>query len=224
VNLEELRAGCSDLGIPLDASAEERFAIYQEALYIANRDQNLTRIPPNEFISRHVVDSLRAVWALGSAPEGKAIDIGSGAGFPGLPILICYPMIDMTLLDAHLRSLEFCQTVAEKLGLPLSVVHGRAEETARNPELRERFDLGFCRALSSFRAVAEMLAAFVKVGGHAVPHRTDADGDINPALLEENGWTLAAVREEGSLRFPVLAKTHALAQERPRSWQRLKRL
>lgn len=222
IDKEELARGSEDLGVPLDATALERFQVLATRLYEANRVQNLTRIPPDKFVERHAVDSLRALAALRREPVGCFVDIGCGPGFPGLALAIALPEVEALLLDSHAKALEFAARAAEALGLQrVRTLHARAEEAAHSPIHRERYDLALCRAVASYPAVLEMACGFVRVGGWFVPHRTSADSGFSPG---ETGFEQIRVERCGDLRLPALAKTRRAANNLPRPWPVLKKL
>ena len=156
-------------------SHQEAFEILTQLLIEENQKVNLTRIVDRQQIRvRHFIDSLAVVPALDAiaAETGKAlriIDVGSGAGFPSLPLAIVRPQWSFCSLEATAKKVRFQQTAAETLKLKnLHVLHGRAEEIAHQPASREQFDVACGRALAAMPMLAELLAAFVKPPGHAV--------------------------------------------------------
>ena len=154
-------------GIPLNAVQAEMFESYHCMLIEANARFNLTRVPDDEAeaIDRNYLDCI-APLAIG-LPEARAslIDVGSGAGFPGIPLAICLPETEIVLLDSLGKRVEFLQSVIEALHLNACAVHLRAEDGARRPEYREAFDLATARAVAPLNLLCEYLLPFVKVGG-----------------------------------------------------------
>ncbi len=156
-------------------SHQEAFERLAQFLLEENKKVNLTRIvDPQQMRMRHFVDSLAVIPALDAivAKTGKPlriIDVGSGAGFPSLPLAIVRPQWTFCSLEATAKKVKFQQAAAETLKLKnLQVLHGRAEEMAHQPALREQFDIACGRALAAMPMLAELLAAFVKPQGHAV--------------------------------------------------------
>ncbi|MDO5325072.1 MAG: 16S rRNA (guanine(527)-N(7))-methyltransferase RsmG [Clostridia bacterium] len=154
-------------GIPLNAVQAEMFETYHRMLIEANARFNLTRVPDDEAeaIDRNYLDCI-APLAVG-LPEAHAslIDVGSGAGFPGIPLAICLPETRIVLMDSLGKRVEFLQTVIDALGLNAQAVHLRAEDGARKSEYREAFDLATARAVAPLNLLCEYLLPFVKVGG-----------------------------------------------------------
>ena len=130
---------------------------------------NLTAVLElEEAVDRHFLDSI-APAVLGLLPEGvKMVDVGTGAGFPGLPLLIARPDIQLTLVDSLNKRLEFLRGVLEELDLEAEIVHMRAEDFSRQPQYREQFDLAAARAVASVSPLMEYLLPCVKRGGAAI--------------------------------------------------------
>ena len=154
-------------GIPLNAEQAEKFETYHRMLIEANARFNLTRVPDDEAeaIDRNYLDCI-APLAIGlPAAHASLIDVGSGAGFPGIPLAICLPETNIVLMDSLGKRVEFLQSVIEALHLNACAVHLRAEDGARRPEYREAFDLATARAVAPLNLLCEYLLPFVKVGG-----------------------------------------------------------
>ena len=165
--------------IPLTREQAEKFEIYHRMLTEANAKFNLTRIPDDaaEAVDRNYLDCL-APLRFGLTGVNRAVDVGSGAGFPGIPLAICMPDTRFVLLDSLGKRVDFLNDVIEELGLNAEAVHLRAEDGARRPELREAFDLATARAVASLNLLAEYLLPFVRVGGHMLAYK-------GPSLEEE---------------------------------------
>ncbi len=166
---ERVKSGAQRMGIALDAQACERFARYYELLVEGNTRMNLTAVlEPEEAVDRHFLDCLAPV-AQGLLPEGaKVVDVGTGAGFPGLPLLIARPDLKLTLVDALNKRLGFIQGVLDELGLQAEIVHMRAEDFSRKPEYREQYDIAAARAVASVSPLMEYLLPCVRRGGFAL--------------------------------------------------------
>ena len=153
---------------------------------------NLTRVPEDirEAADRNYLDCI-APLAQGFPEAETAIDVGSGAGFPGIPLSIMRPDIHFTLMDALQKRVEFLQSVIEALGLNAEAVHLRAEDAARQPDLRERFDLAVARAVAPMNVLCEYLLPFARVGGRMLALKgptLDAElGDARAALAALGG-------------------------------------
>lgn len=166
---ERVKSGAQRMGIALDALACERFARYYELLLEGNTRMNLTAVlEPEEAVDRHFLDCLAPV-AQGLLPEGaKVVDVGTGAGFPGLPLLIARPDLKLTLVDALNKRLGFIQGVLDELGLQAEIVHMRAEDFSRKPEYREQYDIAAARAVAAVSPLMEYLLPCVWRGGFAL--------------------------------------------------------
>lgn len=166
---ERVKNGAEQMGIALDETACKRFATYYDMLVEGNKVMNLTAVlEPEEAVDRHFLDCIAPV-AKGLLPEGiKVVDVGTGAGFPGLPLLIARPDIKITLVDALNKRLNFIRSVLDELGLEAEIVHMRAEDFSRKPEYREQYDMAVARAVASVSPLMEYLLPCVKRGGAAM--------------------------------------------------------
>ena len=152
---------------------------YEQALLAWNEKFNLTAIRDSEGVRlKHFLDSLSCTLAWRGVAPTRLIDIGTGAGFPGLVLKILYPGMRLTLVDSVGKKVEFCRYVTEKLGLEqVDLVTGRAEELGQNPAYRERFDWAVARAVAGLSVLAEYLLPLVKVGGGMLAQK----GESGPA-------------------------------------------
>ena len=159
--------------VKLDKTALERFEIYARLLVEWNEKINLTAITDPEGITiKHFLDSL-TIFAYVDILEGsKVIDVGTGAGFPGLAMLIARPDLDMTLMDSTKKRLTVIENILENIGLQANVVHSRAEDAGQNKAFREQYDFSTARAVTNLRDLAEYCLPFVKVGGSFVPMKS----------------------------------------------------
>ncbi|MBR1636174.1 MAG: 16S rRNA (guanine(527)-N(7))-methyltransferase RsmG [Lachnospiraceae bacterium] len=164
---DEMKKAASDFGTPLEDVQLDQLVLYNSLLLEWNQKMNLTAITdPKEVAVKHMVDSLSAFDASLFRDGMRVIDVGSGAGFPGLALKIYFPSMKMVLLDSLQKRVKFLETVVSVLGLSGVVcVHGRAEETARQKEYRERFDLALSRAVARLSVLSEYTLPFVRVGG-----------------------------------------------------------
>ena len=167
---QELERASALYGLPLNAKQIEKFAIYYRLLIEWNAKMNLTAITePREVAVKHIVDSLTALRGIEERDSLRLIDVGTGAGFPGIPLKIVRPDLKLTLLDSLKKRVHFLETVVEALGLEgAECLHGRAEEAARQSALRERFDIAASRAVARLPVLAEYLLPFVRIGGTAI--------------------------------------------------------
>ena len=166
---EVLRAGADALGLHLDPGQYEQFVRYYRALAEWGRRVSLTSVTGWEQVQTiHFLDSLTVAGVLppGVLQSGRVLEVGSGAGFPGLPLKIAFPGLRMGLLEATGKKVAFLREVVALLGLSgVEVYHGRAEELGHDPELREGFDLVLARGLAKMPVLAELTLPFARVGG-----------------------------------------------------------
>ncbi len=228
--MEKLEEGSRRLGLELTADQVRQFEAYYDSLVRWNRRVNLTGITDrDEAQVRHFVDSLTVTLALEGAPwagDGFALlDVGTGAGMPGIPLKVVYPRARLVLLDSVAKKTAFLREVVGELGLEgVEVVTRRAEELAHLARYRESFDLVVCRAVGSLATVAELMLPFCRKGGLAVVHKKgDMERELGQAEAAANvlGGRLRGVREvniEGLEQhvLVVLEKTAATPAAYPR--------
>ena len=163
-----------------DERALDRFEIYQRLLAEWNERMNLTAITdPAEVARKHFLDSLAALPYL--KPGMEIIDVGTGAGFPGVPLLIMEPGLELTLADSLNKRLIFLEALLKELGLKAALVHGRAEDLGRDRLYRERFDAALSRAVANLPVLLELTTPFVRVGGTAIAYKGDAVEELKNA-------------------------------------------
>ena len=164
------------LGIRITQSQVTSFNIYERELLEWNQRHNLTAIRDPEIVrTKHFLDSLTCLLVLRDTPVDRVIDVGTGAGFPGLPIKIVCPSIQLTLAESVGKKADFCAHIVKKLGLTgVEVVQERAETLGQLPAYRERFNWAVARAVAEMPILAEYLLPFVRVGGMILAMKGDA--------------------------------------------------
>lgn len=162
-----LRQAAIDYGIELSEEQLSAFNRYYQLLVEWNEKMNLTAITePQEVAVKHMIDSLSCYDTAFFAQNAKMVDVGTGAGFPGIPLKIFRPDLQLTLVDSLNKRLTFLQCVIAELGLTdVTVVHARAEEGARKRELRDKFDVALSRAVARLNVLSELCLPFVAPGG-----------------------------------------------------------
>ena len=187
-NRDILKNGLKNLGISVDDKMLNDFNIYREILVDWNQKMNLTGIEDEkEVYIKHFLDSVSAVTN-GYIKDGVSIiDVGTGAGFPGLPLRICLRNIELTLLDSLNKRINFLNEVVNKLGLKnVKTIHSRAEDGARKKELRENFDIATSRAVANMCVLSEFCIPYVKVNGNFIalkgPNITEELNDSKNAI------------------------------------------
>lgn len=162
---ELLQSGAGDWGLTLSPAMLDAFDEYAAFLAAQNAVMDLTAVTgAEETVKRHFLDSLSLARVADFAGK-RVIDVGCGAGFPGLPLKIAVPDMKLTLLDAQQKRVDFLAALCGKLGADAECLHARAEEQALKPEYREGFDLAVSRAVAQLNQLCELTLPFVKVGG-----------------------------------------------------------
>lgn len=184
-NVETLRRGAIELEIKLKDREVNKFITYKEMLKEWNKKINITAITEDEEIDiKHFLDSLSALKSDVIEGKKKIIDIGTGGGFPGLPLKIVNDDLDVTLMDSLNKRIIFLKEVIDKLELKnVEAIHGRAEELSITPKYREQYDICISRAVASLDTLSEYCIPFVKVGGYFIAMKgPDIEEELNSSL------------------------------------------
>lgn len=228
---EVIAAGLTGMG--LDAVKAKALTVYGELLLEKNQVMNLTAITdPGQVATLHMLDcaALCARWDFAGR---RLIDVGTGAGFPGLVVAILCPDCQVTLLDPLEKRLGFIQEVIDHLGLSnATLLHSRGEDAGREPGLREAFDYATARAVAELRALGELCLPFVTVGGRFLSMKTvDSQAELDraaPLLAQLGGqaeepWDYALPGTEVVHRVWPVVKTGPTPEGYPRRWARIKK-
>ena len=169
-NLDILKQGIEDFGLEANETVLNNFQKYRELLVEWNQKMNLTGIEDEkEVFIKHFLDSISTVTNGYVQKEMSLIDVGTGAGFPGLPLKICLPELKVTLLDSLNKRINFLQEVAKEIQIDdIEFIHGRAEDFGKKDEYREQFDIATARAVAGLPVLMEFCVPFIKVGGYFV--------------------------------------------------------
>lgn len=205
--METLKSLLEAGGVQLTDAAYERLAGYHALLLAWNEKMDLTNVPEEEMAVRHYADSLLPLSHTEWFKDGaKLIDVGTGAGFPGLMLAIARPDLQVTLLDAQRKRCDFLQTVCDTLNLKnVTVLHARAEDGARG-NLREMMDLAVARAVAPLNVLCEYLVPYVKIGGYALCWKGPAVKEEIPA--GKKAAQLLGGKAEELIRLPIEGREH----------------
>ena len=222
----------AEYGVMLTTEMVDKLDRYAELLVEWNEKMNLTAITdPLGIVVKHFADSIAAVPYLPQKQGLSLIDVGTGAGFPGIPFAIVRPDIKLTLLDSLNKRLNFLEAVCMELNIPVTRIHARAEEGGRKPELREQFDVATARAVAALPVLLEYCLPFVKKGGCFVslkgPDSDEEHRAAENALRKLGGKTTAVHKlllphtpregiEQQERRIFVFEKTAATPSAYPR--------
>ncbi|SET72116.1 16S rRNA m(7)G-527 methyltransferase [Natronincola peptidivorans] len=165
-----LMEGSSQLGVKIEEEQTKKFIKYKELLLEWNQKMNLTAIEEErEVIIKHFLDSISCVQVNQLENKGRMIDVGTGAGFPGIPLKVIFPKLKLTLLDSLNKRINFLKEVCLQLELTeVEFVHGRAEDYGQNKAYRENYEYAIARAVAPLNILAEYCLPFVKIGGYFI--------------------------------------------------------
>ena len=219
IPLDLLKEKAAEYGVILDDKALERFDLYAKLIVEWNEKINLTAITdPEDIVIKHFLDCLTVFSKVEIKEGAKIIDVGTGAGFPGLVMLIARPDLKMTLMDSLNKRLNVIKDILEKLELTADVVHSRAEDGGQNKAYREKYDFSTARAVSNLRDLTEYCLPFVKVGGCFIAMKAaKADEEISSAqkaiktlggtVFEKHTFELADAGERNIILIKKISPT-----------------
>ena len=235
--MEDIRKDLRDkgkaLGIKITEEQAEQFQTYMELLLEWNEKMNLTAITqPGEMVEKHFLDSLTLLLACKVKEGAKVIDVGTGAGFPGLVLKILDPTIQLTLLDSLGKRVDWLGELCQELHLPdVTLLKGRAEELSRQKEHREGYDVAVSRALASMPVLAELCLPYVKPGGLFLAmksNKTDEEIDAARAIIQtlggEDPFVMDYLLPETEIyhRVVTVFKSRPTPKAYPRKWSKIK--
>lgn len=225
VNIELLKSDAEKLGFSIDDGKIMQFQKLAELLVEQNKTMNLTAITdPDGIAVKHFADSISVLTATEFAENAKVLDVGTGAGFPGIPLLIMRPDLDLTMLDSTAKKLKYVANTVDELGLSANVLHTRAEEAGQSKEYRETFDIVCSRAVAALNVLCEYCLPFVKVGGYFVAMKAaKAQEEIDDAkaaikllggkIIEEKSFKLS---DGGERNIIIIKKISHVPPKYPR--------
>ena len=223
----ELIAKAKELEIKVNGAQAEKFQRYLELLLEWNENINLTAITdPHEAVIKHFVDSLTFIKTVQIKNGAKIIDVGTGAGFPGIPIKIMRPDVELTLLDGLNKRLLFLKEVAKELNFEATFVHKRAEEAGKIREMREKYDIATARAVAKMNTLCEYCIPLIKMKGQFVamkgPGLDDEIIEAENAIeilgceIEKKASFILPDEEKSERNIVVLRKYNFTPKEFPR--------
>ena len=213
------------IGIELSDEQLEQFLTYYEMLIEKNKVMNLTAITDfDEVLEKHFEDSLSLIQAVDLEKSQAVIDLGTGAGFPGIPLKIAFPNLQITLADSLNKRILFLDDVIRELGLTgIDTVHGRAEDIAKNSDYREKFDLCVSRAVANLSTLSEYCLPFVKIGGKFISYKAgecDEEVSASKSSIFLLGGKISDIKKfelgESGRAFVIIDKVSGTPKKYPR--------
>lgn len=219
----------SQYGLELSEAQYKKLDIYAEFLVEYNNNVNLTAITdPKEILIKHFLDSILLVRYCDIPLESSLIDVGTGAGFPSVPLKIYRDDLKITLLDSLNKRIYFLEQLCDKLEIEADFIHGRAEDFSKKPEYREKFDFSCARAVANMSLLSELCIPFVKVGGYFIsmkgPTENVSEGEnaikiLGGELTDICGYEL----EDEERRIVKVKKISQTPTKYPRNSSQLKK-
>lgn len=202
-NTEQFEKDCAELGVLLTKDQVQQFLKYYEMLVEWNEVMNLTAITEyDEVMKKHFVDSISLCRAYDITQKKTVIDVGTGAGFPGLALKIAFPNLQVTLLDSLNKRINFLNEVIQILGLTgVETIHGRAEDFAKPGKCREKYDLCVSRAVANLSTLSEYCLPFVKKGGKFISYKSEKI--VEEMNAAQHAIQILGGRIEGQVEFTL---------------------
>ncbi|OFX15662.1 MAG: hypothetical protein A2Z18_10895 [Armatimonadetes bacterium RBG_16_58_9] len=230
--LDLLTSGAAELGIHLSPTQLDQLDTFAGMLVETNRKLNLTRITgPEDIVTGHYLDSLTCLTAVDIERGSSVIDVGTGAGFPGIPMAVARPDLNLTLLDSLRKRLDFLSEAARSLGLAnVETMRARAEDVGRDGTHREAYDFAVTRALANVRMLVELCLPFVKTGGYLIAQKgADIEGELDRArpIIGQLGGKLVEVKRvtiphsDIERTLVLIEKVKPTPDTFPRGWKKM---
>ncbi len=218
--IKDLELVFDRLGVGYTEDMDAKYRFYMESILERNRHVNLTAITDTEdFIRKHYVDSLLCGMSAEFRNAGRVIDVGTGAGFPGVPLAIAFPEKEFVLMDSLNKRIKIINELCSEAGiLNVTAVHGRAEELARRKDMRESFDICVSRAVANMSTLSEYCLPFVRTGGTFIACKgPDSDQEIQDAenAVKLLGGEISRIEKMNTEGFPFDHRLVYVSKVRP---------